>query len=80
LTAVGCPELIASNLEEYEALALRLAQDGVLQGELRARLATNRATTPLFDTQRYCHDLESAYITMWERSQRAEAPQGFAVR
>src|SRR5262249_48802113 len=60
LTAVGCPDLITSSLEEYEALALRLARDGGLLGELRARLARNRATTPLFDTQRYCRDLESA--------------------
>jgi predicted O-linked N-acetylglucosamine transferase (SPINDLY family) len=80
LATIGCPELITSSLEDYATLATRLAQTPALLGELRSRLAHNRLTTPLFDTRRYCRDLESAYVTMWERCKRAETPQSFAVR
>ena len=38
LNAVGLPELITRSLEEYEALALRLAQDPVLLASLKAKL------------------------------------------
>ena len=38
LSAVGLHELIAHRLQEYEALALRLATDSAFQSEIRARL------------------------------------------
>jgi protein O-GlcNAc transferase len=79
LTAIGLPELIATDIANYEALALRLARDGGLLGELRAKLARNRATFPLFDTRRFTRHLEAAFQRMWERQQRGEPPAGFAV-
>jgi predicted O-linked N-acetylglucosamine transferase (SPINDLY family) len=79
LNAVGLPELVTTSLADYEALALRLATDPRLIGELRARLAANRLTHPLFDTGRFCRHIEAAYTTMWETWQRGEAPQSFAV-
>ena len=42
LTAVGLPELLTDSLEEYEALALRLATDPLLRSGLRERLRKNR--------------------------------------
>ena len=79
LEAVGCPELITSDLHEYEALAQRIAALPTLSGALRARLAEARLATPLFDTARYSRDLESAYCQMWERWRRGEKPQHFSV-
>jgi protein O-GlcNAc transferase len=79
LQAVGLPELVTENLEEYETLALKLARDPALLGQIKAKLAGNRATRPLFDTARYTRHLESAYETMWQRYQRGEPPAGFAV-
>jgi protein O-GlcNAc transferase len=79
LNAVGLPELVTTSLADYEALALRLASDARLLGELRARLAANRLTRPLFDTRRFCRHLEAAYTRMWETWQRGEAPESFAV-
>jgi predicted O-linked N-acetylglucosamine transferase (SPINDLY family) len=46
---------------------------------LRAKLARNRLTFPLFDTDRFRRNIESAYETMWERYQRGEPPASFAV-
>jgi predicted O-linked N-acetylglucosamine transferase (SPINDLY family) len=53
LNAVGLPELITNNLEDYEALALRLAHDKQLLAAIKAKLAQNRETIPLFDTDRF---------------------------
>jgi protein O-GlcNAc transferase len=79
LTAVGLPELITRSLDGYESLALKLARDPALLGSLRSRLARHRESYPLFDTERFTRHIEAAYTTMWERSQRGERPQSFAV-
>lgn len=79
LGAVGLPELITGSLADYEALALRLAGDRELLSSLRQRLARNRRTQPLFDTDRFARDIERAYTIMWERGQRGEQAAGFAV-
>ena len=43
------------------------------------RLARNRVTFPLFDTDRFTRHIEAAYTTMWQRAERGEPPQAFAV-
>ena len=75
----GLPELVAGSLEEYEALALKLATDGQLLSKLRHKVEAGRARSPLFDTDRFRRHLEAAYATMYERWQRGEAPQSFDV-
>jgi protein O-GlcNAc transferase len=79
LSAMGCPELITRSPEEYAALALRLATTPEQLRELRTKLNANRLTSPLFETALYCRHLETAYTTMWERSQRGEPPQHLSV-
>jgi protein O-GlcNAc transferase len=79
LAAVGLPELITRSWKEYEELALKLAANADLLASFRARLARNRATHPLFDTERYRRHIEAAYVTMWERIQRGEPPESFSV-
>jgi predicted O-linked N-acetylglucosamine transferase (SPINDLY family) len=80
LNAIGLPELITRSLPEYEALALQLATHPVLLADIRAKLARNRATFPLFDTDRFRRHIESAYVTMWERAQRGVGPASFEVK
>jgi predicted O-linked N-acetylglucosamine transferase (SPINDLY family) len=79
LTAIGLPELITGSLDDYERLALQLATDADRLARLRAKLAAQRSTAPLFDTDRFRRHIEAAYIRMWERQQRGEPPAGFAV-
>jgi predicted O-linked N-acetylglucosamine transferase (SPINDLY family) len=79
LHAIGLPELITTSLQDYESLALRLAQDPVQLGAIRAKLAHNRHTYPLFDTPRFTHDIEAAYRIMWERVEHGLLPASFAV-
>jgi len=80
LKAIGLPELITTSLEDYEVLALKLACEPSLLKSIKAKLARNRDTHPLFDTTRFTRHIEAAYTTMWERQQRGEPPQGFAVK
>jgi predicted O-linked N-acetylglucosamine transferase (SPINDLY family) len=79
LKAVGVPELITTNLTDYEDLALRLAREKETLAAVKAKLAANRDQALLFDTARFTRNLEAAYTRMWERSQRSEAPEAFAV-
>jgi protein O-GlcNAc transferase len=79
LHAVGLPELVTTTLAEYEARALALAREPRLLAEVRERLARNRHSAPLFDSDRFRRHLEAAYIGMWERQRRGEPPAAFAV-
>jgi protein O-GlcNAc transferase len=79
LRTIGMPDLITGNLQDYEALAMKLARDRPLLADLRSRLERNLATAALFDTDRFRRHIEAAYVTMWERCQRGERPQAFAV-
>src|SRR5215831_5303855 len=79
LNAIGLPELVTHSIEDYEALALRLAKDPSLLEGYRNRLAANRLTHPLFDIDRFRRHIEAAYLQMWEIWQRGEQPRSFAV-
>jgi predicted O-linked N-acetylglucosamine transferase (SPINDLY family) len=79
LHAVGLPELVTENLEEYRALALRLAHDPSLLRALRDKLSHNRSHAALFDTDRFRRHLEAAYATMMEINRSGEKPRSFAV-
>jgi protein O-GlcNAc transferase len=77
LQAAGVPELIASSLDEYEELALRLAQDSAHLAFIKAKLASGSG--PLFDTARFTRHIEAAFTTMHERARRGLRPESFAV-
>jgi predicted O-linked N-acetylglucosamine transferase (SPINDLY family) len=79
LHAIGLPELVTHSVPEYEALIVSLAREPQRLAALKAKLENNRETAALFDTERYTRDLESAFVTMWERHQRGEPAESFAV-
>ncbi|HJU15227.1 MAG TPA: tetratricopeptide repeat protein, partial [Stellaceae bacterium] len=79
LQAVGLGELVTASLEDYEALALRLAGDAGMLTRLRARLAQNRQTFPLFDTERLTRNLEAAYLRMHQIRKAGGSPMAFSV-
>jgi predicted O-linked N-acetylglucosamine transferase (SPINDLY family) len=79
LQAIGLPELVTASLKEYESLALKLANDPALLQGIKTKLAQNREIYPLFDTARFTRHIEAAYVTMFERHQRGEKPEPFAV-
>ena len=79
LHAAGLAELVTQSLEEYEALAVRLAKDTAALAILRRKLAANRAAAPLFDTDRCRRHIEAAYARMWEIHCQGRAPHSFDV-
>ena len=79
LTGLGMPQLIAASLEDYTAQALNLANSPASLAELREKLAHQRATRPVFNTDLYRQHLESAYWALSDRQRRGELPQAFTV-
>jgi len=70
LEAVGLPELVAYNLADYEALALALARDSARLLSLKVKLAANRLTSPLYDTDQFRQSIEAAYLRMVEHARQ----------
>jgi len=79
LKAMDLGELVTYSLLEYEARALELALNRSLLQQIRNKVADNRRAAPLFDTSRFRDQIESVYLTMYERQRRGEPPQGFTV-
>jgi predicted O-linked N-acetylglucosamine transferase (SPINDLY family) len=67
LRAIGLPELVTHSLDDYEALAVALGNDRARMAEVRARLAANRDTSPLFDTPRFVRDYEDLLTSVVKR-------------
>lgn len=74
LTAIGLPELITYNHEEYEALALKLATQPEALNAIKQKLAENRLSQPLFNTALFTQGIESAYQQIWQRQQDGLQP------
>jgi predicted O-linked N-acetylglucosamine transferase (SPINDLY family) len=79
LRAAGLAELVTETLRDYETLACRLAREPALLAAAKAKLAHGRDGCALFDTARFTRHIEAAFSTMWQRHQRGEPAQGFAV-
>lgn len=79
LSAIGLSELIAPNIAAYEASAIALARDPRALAVVRDKLVANRRTHSLFDTVRFCRNLEHAFEKMWDIAQSGKPPRGFNV-
>jgi len=69
LHAIKLPELVTTNIKDYEDLAVELAHNPIKLKQLKDKLAANRLTTPLFDTELFASNLQSCYASMLERHQ-----------
>jgi predicted O-linked N-acetylglucosamine transferase (SPINDLY family) len=79
LNAIGLPDLVAEDPAGFADLAVALAGDPERLAEIRARLAANRVSAPLFDTERFTRHLERAYEMMIERARAGLAPDHIDV-
>jgi protein O-GlcNAc transferase len=79
LHAVGLPQLATATLDDYEALARTLATEPESLQGIRSQLRGLRATSALFDTDRFRRGLEAAYAAMWDIWQREEPPRSFGI-
>ena len=79
LNAVGLAELITENEHDYEALILELATNPVKLAKIKEKLAVNRLSQPLFDTQQYTKHLEDGYQQAYQTYFEGKFPQTIVV-
>ncbi|HXX07131.1 MAG TPA: tetratricopeptide repeat protein [Pseudolabrys sp.] len=79
LNAVGLPELITTTTKAYEDLAIDLATNSDKLAAIKRKLANNRFTSPLFDTELFTRHIETAYLLMYERYQKNLDPDHISV-
>lgn len=64
LTAMDLSELIVPTFNHYEELAVALAKDPARLAALKEKVVRNRATSPLFATDAFARNIETAYQQM----------------
>ncbi len=79
LKALGLPDMIAHDPEDYVRKAVDLALNPVKLEGIRSRLRHQRSTTPLFDTAMFTGHMEYAYQKMWQRHVQGMKPKAFQV-
>jgi predicted O-linked N-acetylglucosamine transferase (SPINDLY family) len=79
LSAMDLPELITTTPEAYEALAIELATHPDRLKAIKQKLAKNRLTAPLFDTELFTKHIQTAYIAMYECYHAGLAPADIYV-
>ncbi len=79
LNAVGLPEMVCETTEDYVERAIYYFNNREELAQVRTRLEKNRFSEPLFDSDRFCRHLESAYTTMADRAKAKKKPDHFTV-
>ena len=79
LSAIGIPELITYDLDEYENLAVHLASARNELNHFRQLLMRHRKSEPLFDTARFTKNIEGAFKEMWRIYQDGKPPRQIVV-
>jgi predicted O-linked N-acetylglucosamine transferase (SPINDLY family) len=74
LGAIGMPELITESMSDYESRAIALARDPGAIAKLKETLARNRLAFPLFDTDLFRKNIETAYTAMWRNWKNGASP------
>jgi predicted O-linked N-acetylglucosamine transferase (SPINDLY family) len=80
LKAVDLPELITYSSDEYEALAIGLANNKERLQSIREKLSRNRLTTSLFNSPMYTRHLEAAFEAMYQRYQTGSPPDHIEIK
>jgi len=80
INAVNLPELITTNQEQYESLAIELATNPEKLKIIKDKLVSNLSIAPLYNTPLFTRHLESAYSMMYDRYQRGLDPVHIYVK
>jgi predicted O-linked N-acetylglucosamine transferase (SPINDLY family) len=67
LNAIDLPELITTTKEEFELLAIDLANNHDKLLQIKNRLLNNLSVSPLFNSKLFTQHLETAYKTIYKR-------------
>ena len=80
LNAIGLPELVTDNKKDYETLILKLATKPKMLNNIREKLASNRSTHSLFNTEQYTKQLENSYQKAYENYLKGSSPKNIKIR
>ena len=79
LASLGLPELITTKETEYEELALKLATNPEQLASIKQKLAVNRSSKPLFNTELFTKHLEDGYQKAYQRYFDGKEPEAIYV-
>ena len=79
VTAIGLPELVARDADDYVRIAKELAASPEQLESLKERIREGARSSPLFDSARYTKNLEALYRVMWKRYTAGLAPAAIDV-
>ena len=79
LNAIGLPELVANDAQDYEDMAVALYENPERIAEFKQTIDDNRMIKPLFDAERFCRHLETAYEMAVERARQGLGPDHLDV-
>lgn len=66
LNALELPELVKTNIQDFEDKAVEIAQNKTQLKKIKEKLKKNKTTTPLFNTELFTQNLELAYSKIWD--------------
>ena len=79
LSAIEMPELITETEQEYESLILDLATNPERLGAIKLKLAANRLSKPLFNTELFTKHLEDGYQRAYQQYFDGKEPEAIYV-
>jgi predicted O-linked N-acetylglucosamine transferase (SPINDLY family) len=79
LNALGLPELVTADVQAYEDMAVALYEHPERVAAFKQTIANNRLIKPLFDAERFCRHLETAYELAVDRAKQGLAPDHITV-
>jgi predicted O-linked N-acetylglucosamine transferase (SPINDLY family) len=79
LNSVNLPELITHSQKDYESLAIELANCPDKIKKIKDKLLANLNTAPLYNSELFTKNLESAYQMMYERHRQGLKPEHIII-
>lgn len=79
LTAAGLEEMITASPQEYEERAYHLATHADELQQIREKLAGNRLSMSIFNTEKQVRNLENACQVMWQKYELGQAVESFLI-
>ncbi len=79
LNGIGLSELVTTSMQEYKETIIHYVNNKQAHQQLNEKIAENRKTQPLFNTNRIAKHLEKAFELMWQRYQEGLSPTAINV-
>jgi protein O-GlcNAc transferase len=79
LHAIGLSELVTTSPSDYADLALQLATDPARLAAIREKLAVNRSTMPLFDSELMTRHIEAGFDLAYQRYLDGKEPADLMI-